>query len=142
MTNEQKEKVMLMRRQCYSYSEIADSVGVAKNTIKSFCQRNDLGERYVQNVKEKGSNACPQCGGPVEQTSRTKPRRFCSASCRQSWWNANLGLVNRKAVYRYQCKYCGKPFMAYGNRNRKYCCHSCYIAARFGGGVPNDSRAV
>ena len=63
MTNEQKEKVMLMRRQCYSYSEIADSVGVAKNTIKSFCQRNDLGERYVQNVKEKGSNACPQCGG-------------------------------------------------------------------------------
>ena len=40
MTNEQKEKVMLMRRQCYSYSEIADSVGVAKNTIKSFCQRN------------------------------------------------------------------------------------------------------
>ena len=60
MTNEQKEKVMLMRRQCYSYSEIADSVGVAKNTIKSFCQRNDLGERYVQNVKEKGSNVCPQ----------------------------------------------------------------------------------
>ena len=31
------------------------------------------------------------------------------------------------------CKQCGKPFTAYGNKGRKYCCHQCYIVDRFGG---------
>ena len=142
MTNEQRDKILAMRRQCFSYSAIAETVGLTKDTVKSFCQRNDLGERFVQQLTEKGKNICPQCGGLVDQTSRTKRKRFCSAACRQTWWNANPGLVNRKAVYKYQCANCGKPFLAYGNRNRKYCCHACYVTARFGGGMPNDARAV
>ena len=39
---------------------------------------------------------------------------------------------NRKAVYHFVCACCGEPFTAYGNENRKYCSHSCYIAGRFG----------
>ncbi|RXM53885.1 RNA polymerase subunit sigma-70, partial [Clostridium tetani] len=27
--------------------------------------------------------------------------------------------------------YCGKEFSAYGNKNRKYCSHNCYIRDRF-----------
>ena len=134
MTDMQREKILAMRRQYFSYTTIAEAVGMTKDAVKSFCQRNDLGERYVQRVAEKGSDVCPQCGGPVEQTSRTKRKRFCSAACRQAWWNANADLVRRKAVYEYTCARCGKPFAAYGNANRKYCCHACYTAARFGRG--------
>lgn len=27
--------------------------------------------------------------------------------------------------------YCGKAFVAYGNKDRKYCSHDCYIRDRF-----------
>lgn len=30
------------------------------------------------------------------------------------------------------CAHCGKPFTAYGNKERKYCSHNCYISDRFG----------
>ena len=42
--------------------------------------------------------------------------------------------VKQKAVYTFTCQECGKEFTAYGNAKRKYCSHSCYIAARFKGG--------
>ncbi len=139
MTNEQREKILVMRRQCYSYSEIAEAVGLKKEAVKSFCQRNNKGEQYVQSIMGKDKNVCPQCGRPVEQSRGSKRKRFCSAICRQTWWNANLCMVNRKAVYDYHCLNCGKPFMAYGNRHRKYCCHACYIRMRFGGDTANDT---
>ena len=139
MTDEQREKILTMRSQCFSYAAISEATGLPKPTVKSYCQRNDLGERYLLNITEREKNICPQCGGPVEQTSRTKPRRFCSSQCRQTWWNSNPGLVNRKAVYEFRCANCGKRFLAYGNRGRKYCSHACYVAMRFGGGAVDDA---
>ena len=44
-----------------------------------------------------------------------------------------MTMVKRKAIYEYTCPTCGSAFTAYGNRHRKYCCHECYIADRFGG---------
>lgn len=38
---------------------------------------------------------------------------------------------NEKAMYRLVCVHCGQEFVSYGNRNRKYCCHDCYIKDRF-----------
>ena len=38
-----------------------------------------------------------------------------------------------KAVYAYICPVCKKEFSVYGNANRKYCSHQCYVAGRFGG---------
>lgn len=43
-----------------------------------------------------------------------------------------LDIIYRKAVYAYTCAHCGKPFTAYGNKERKYCSHNCYISDRFG----------
>ena len=34
-------------------------------------------------------------------------------------------------TYIITCKQCGKKFTSYGNRNRKYCSHKCYIYHRF-----------
>ena len=136
MTTEEKARVFELRKLGCSYREIARQTGTQFNTIKSFCRRHDLGERYSRRIRSAEKNNCPQCGKPLDLCFRTKPRRFCSDACRQAWWNANRDLVNRKAIYEYHCEHCGKPFTAYGNANRKYCCHACYTAARFGKGAP------
>jgi hypothetical protein len=48
------------------------------------------------------------------------------------WWNSHQDTVKKKAVYHLICTTCSKPFDSYGNKNRRYCCHACYISDRFG----------
>lgn len=73
------------------------------------------------------------CGKPVRQNPGRKQKRFCSDICRNKWWNSHLDLVKRKANYEIVCLGCEKPFVVYGNANRKYCSHKCYVEHRFGG---------
>jgi endogenous inhibitor of DNA gyrase (YacG/DUF329 family) len=77
---------------------------------------------------------CKMCGSVIVQISGRKARKFCSDACRVEWWNSHRDQVVKKAVYEFNCPHCGETFTAYGNANRKYCSHACYIAARFGGG--------
>ena len=37
-----------------------------------------------------------------------------------------------KANYEFVCPNCKKHFVCYGNKNRKYCCHDCYLEDRYG----------
>jgi hypothetical protein len=30
------------------------------------------------------------------------------------------------------CACCGRCFDGYGHKNRKYCCHQCYVKKRYG----------
>jgi len=76
---------------------------------------------------------CLNCGKPVMQTPGRKEKKFCCDHCRNVWWNSHLSLVKRRAMYEFVCPGCGKTFYAYGNRNRKYCSHECYVQDRFGG---------
>lgn len=110
-----------LRKEGYSYKEIADALRISVNTVKSYCRRNGLTKTV-----EKKRTICINCGNEIEEG-----KRFCSSSCRQNWWNNNLDKVNRKAYYPFTCSYCNKPFNAYGNKNRKYCSHECYIKDRF-----------
>lgn len=126
MTNLQKEQIKAMRLQGIGYIKIGEALGISDNTVRSFCRRNGLGETSKNTV------ACKQCGRPVKVTPKQKPKKFCSDACRTAWWNSHLDCVARKAVYEYTCAHCGNSFTAYGNKNRKYCCHACYIADRFG----------
>ena len=127
MTNEQREAIVALRHQGYGYIKIGQKLGISDNTVRSFCRRNGLDSDTMTNTV-----ICKQCGKPIKIATGHKPRKFCSDACRTLWWNSHLDCVNRKAVYHFTCTYCGKPFSAYGNKNRKYCCHACYIAARFG----------
>ena len=119
MTDAQKSTVLTLRSKGMSFSKIAETVGLSVNTIKSFCSRH------------KGQ-FCLCCGEPITQPPRVRQKKFCSDKCRMKWWNAHIKDVNRKAMYDFICSNCGKPFQAYGNNHRKYCCHRCYILARFG----------
>ena len=127
-----KNRIRKLREENMSYSDIARLLDIKENTVKTFCRRNGLnGARALP--KTDSDHICPNCGKAVMQTPGRKPRRFCSSFCRNSWWNAHLDQVNRKANYEILCPGCGKTFISYGNRNRKYCSHACYIVHRFGG---------
>ena len=126
MTDLQKKTIRAMRLQGIGYVKIGEELGLSDNTVRSYCRRNGLCE------KVKNSVVCRQCGKPVKIVPKQKPRLFCSDLCRNAWWNSHPECVNRKAVYGYTCAHCGRSFTAYGNRKRKYCSHSCYIADRFG----------
>ena len=75
-----------------------------------------------------------------------RKKRFCSNECRRAWWSENRDKINMssEAQYKTTCEGCGKQFVAYGNPNRKYCSHECYINYRYWNGnrptVEKDSH--
>ena len=126
MTNEQKQRLICLRRGGAGYGQIAQGLGVSINTVKSFCRRHGL-------AAESHESVCEQCGIPVSQNPGRKRKRFCSDACRNKWWNSHLELVQRKSAHTFVCQNCGKEFTIYGDCRRKFCCHKCYIEYRFGG---------
>ncbi len=152
MTLFQKEQVRRMRHEGIGYSKIATCLSLSENTVKSYCKRNNLGSIAVVLIKERPEinevgAYCKNCGKTVEQKSNIKPRKFCSDKCRISWWNSHQDHVLKKAIYHLKCAACEKPFDSYGNKNRKYCTHACYIQGRFRTAKSearneNDPRAI
>lgn len=136
MTNEQKNQIRKLRSSGYGYATIAEALGLTKNQVSAFCRRNNIAGNIaeVHRAEQPDANCCRCCGKPITQTPGRKETKFCSDACRNKWWNAHLDQVDRKAVYEYTCKHCGRPFAAYGNSHRKYYSHDCYIRARFKGG--------
>lgn len=139
MNIQQKTEIASLRSKGYGYTKIAQVLGLSKNTVKSYCRRNNLsGEALLNGTDMLVPSYCLECGKPIVQTPGRKKKKFCSDECRHKWWNARPERIARKAVYSYTCAGCGKPFTAYGNSRRKYCCHACYIADRFKGGDGNE----
>jgi len=130
MTLAQKNTIKYMRLDGKSYGEIAKWLGLSINTVKSHCQRKKL--THTPKKLNANTSYCKQCGQEMEIIAKRKMKKFCSDKCRSIWWAANPELVKRKATYDFICVYCGGAFTAYGNNNRKYCNHACYIASRFG----------
>lgn len=117
MTDSQKHSIAALRQEGMSYNGIAKRTGISVNTVKSYCRRCSIkSEEHV----------CKQCGVSVAQNPGRREKKFCSAACRMKWWNSHTGLMKENAV----CAHCAKPF--HGRAGRKYCCHACYIAERFG----------
>jgi len=132
MTGTQKQNIQDMRRQGAAFSQIAASLGISVNTVKSFCRRNDLTacDASKETGNKENKEQCKQCGIKLNQIPRAKPKLFCCDSCRMAWWKANPAAVNRKAVYQFKCAVCGASFESYGNAHRKYCSRACFGAAR------------
>ena len=104
-----------------------------------------IGKRIQTQRLEKGitqeklaEHFCFYCGTAVTQNPGRKEKKFCSNKCRMKWWNAHFDKLNKKTMYPYICPHCGKAFEVYGNSQRKYCCHACYIADRFQGGEQHE----
>jgi protein-arginine kinase activator protein McsA len=126
MTNSNKAQIQQMRENGCSYAQIASALDMSINTVKSFWRREQEKKLY-----------CRNCGKRLEQIPKQKPRIFCSTPCRMNWWRHNRDKLAGKAYYHLTCQNCSAEFTCYGNKNRKYCSHNCYIQSRFGGrGVP------
>ena len=64
MTPDEKSRLTAMRIAGSSYTEIADMLGLSKNTVKTFCRRNGLAPE-VENTPVDDIPAerlCLQCG--------------------------------------------------------------------------------
>ena len=131
MTNEQKEKIRLFRSMGRGYTDIGNELGISKNTVKSFCRRNNLTSNNV--IITDAADRCRECGVAIIQKPKKKKRIFCCKTCREKWWKEHPERMNKKAIYKFTCAGCGKLFSVFGNSKRKYCSHECYINDRFGG---------
>jgi IS30 family transposase len=136
MTADEKIRVRQMRLEGITYAQISSSLNISENTIKSFCQRNKLPVGSIASLPDTrpdpmDNTICKQCGKRLKQNPKHKPKKFCSDICRNAWWKTHNEQVDKKAVYRFTCVFCGKAFESYGNRSRKYCDHTCYIKDRF-----------
>lgn len=133
MKAEEIEKLKMHRRQGYSYEKICKIINVSKSTVAAYCRRHDI--RPITHVKESRTTEqridenvfCKYCGSELIQSRKGKPKKFCSEACRRSWWKEHEQALNKKAYYFVTCKNCNKLFESYGNKNRKYCCHECYV---------------
>lgn len=131
MTDTQRNEIQRLRRSGIGYVKIAQELNLSANTVKSFCQRNPLSN----NQQISSPEICPQCGSQLPTGSSYKPRRFCSAECRTRYWSEHQTQIIRKTAVSSVCAACGKTFMDYANKNRKYCSHACYIDGRYKGGA-------
>ena len=133
MTDTQKEKIHKMRKLGMSYSKIASVLDISENTIKSYCRRNKLGVKKSIRITE-GKEiciTCKYCGKALIQKTKGQPKKFCTENCRRLWWKENESAYDKRAYYTIVCAKCGKKFQSYGNKNRKFCSHACYIDHRF-----------
>ena len=119
MTNEERIKVRELRQQNIPYFQIARETGLSINTIKSFCSRNGLVSLVKRDCK------CLNCGKTLRKT-KYKPRKFCSESCRNTWWNKRRYLRRNDNTIEYTCVICGEKFFDYRSEGRKYCSLECY----------------
>ena len=141
MNENEKNKIIKLRAAGAGYVKIAREMGMSVNTVKSFCRRKNINAETASDFSVKYSGettTCVNCGRVIQQIAKQKPRKYCCDQCRNQYWARNLDKVKRKAYYKLQCRHCGKEFQIYGDRNRKYCSHACYIADRFNGGVSHD----
>ena len=96
MTPNQKETIIRMRQSGTGYAAIAEKLGISKNTVKTFCRRNDLAGVGGKPADEK---PCLQCGKPVPQKPGRKQKKFCCDLCRSRYWDSHIEETKRSGAY-------------------------------------------
>lgn len=141
MTQKEREEVLRLRLEGKSYTQIAGIVRLSRNTVKSICQRMGIQPSETAGG-EPDSGHCKQCAAVLVQNATGKRRLFCSDLCRRTWWTQHQFNRSLKSAVKVKCAFCGRVFEDYEKNHRKYCCHACYIHARFGYKKTHDKRAV
>ena len=126
MTEQQKQRILQLRKQGATFSSIAEELSLSVNTVKSFFRRNIVNSRSTLPI-------CNYCGKPLIQPYGKKEKKYCSDKCRMLWWNAHRSDLKKKTVCTYVCAFCRKEFTSYKSTHRTYCSRDCYYKGRFGG---------
>ena len=138
MTNIQAKQIREFRMKGAGYKAIASVLGLSRDVVRNYCISHNLdgyAPEVALNMQEDNQNDdnCPFCKKIIKQPKMGRKRKFCSEKCRRLWWAEHPEAVNKNeaAFYKITCVYCGKEFVVYGNKKRKYCCHECYVHDRF-----------
>ncbi len=138
MTEKEKNQIIKMRKNGVGYQAIATALNLSRDRVRNFCKKRNMagfGAVFTLNDKEKTGEyeRCLNCYKHIRQPKQGRPKKFCSNECRREWWKSHPEEINKKetAQYRLKCAYCGEDFISYGNKDRKYCSHNCYIHQRF-----------
>ncbi len=120
-----------MRINGYGYKSIAASTGLSRDSVRYFCKSKGIDKNL--NNKDFIKDGCLLCGKKIQQPIKGRKKKFYTEVCRRQWWVEHADDLERReeATYKITCKKCGREFESYGNKNRKYCSHSCYIKDRF-----------
>ena len=81
MNIQQKTEIASLRSKGFGYAKIGWVLGLSKNTVKSYCQRNKLAGAAAERAGDKPTAAlsfCPECGKAIAQTPGRKAKKFCS----------------------------------------------------------------
>ena len=124
MTETEKLRIHKLRQEGLGYKKIAAALGLPVNSVKTHLRRHPIGEDAAAIP-----DFCERCGKPIIQAPHRKRKRFCSGSCRISWWNAHTDKGRKRTLYTFTCAYCGRSFQS-GAKGRRYCSRTCYAAAR------------
>ena len=129
MKPEMKNQLKQMRKEGYGYKRIAKELKLTLSVVRYACIK--MGEEDLL------EGHCEKCGLKIKSIKGKKRKRFCSNRCRWDWWNKHQKEVDKKAFYTHVCKWCNKEFTTYGNKNRVYCSHDCYIKFKLNKGEVN-----
>ena len=124
MTETEKLRIHKLRQEGLGYKKIAAALGLPVNSVKTYLRRHPIGEDAAAIP-----DFCEMCGKPIIQIPHRKHKRFCSDSCRISWWNAHPDKGGKRTLNTFTCIYCGRTFQS-GARDRRYCSRNCYAKAR------------
>ena len=123
MTESQKETIKVMRKSLLGYKKIAEKTGLSPSAIKAYCYRNGLNTEAIKN----SAGFCKNCGKPILEASKTRPRLFCCNECKSVWWNKrNFDHKKSQLIITLTCPICGKEYVDYGSAKRKYCSRICF----------------
>jgi len=126
MNQLQKDAIQKLRTDGFSYYQIASSLGISENTVKSYCRRNNLGGKAIAGKVDVRDDYCLQCGTTLKQNPGKKIKKFCSDNCRMAWWKDHPEVMRHRSIRQFTCKTCGQSFEGFGKRERKFCSRACY----------------
>ena len=136
MTERERIQILKRRSQGQSMEAIASSLGLNRNTVKSYCKREGITpildpDQKTNTTASPATGYCESCHKPIEHIPKQKPKRFCSDQCRYRWWGGHRKEHSTHKAKEHLCAYCKASF--HSPAKRKYCSHPCYIKARFRG---------
>ena len=107
MKNQDIIKLNDLRQQGKGAAEIAETLNLPLNTVKSYLRRHPEADT---------SRVCPQCGKPVVQKEGRKEKKFCSDKCRMTWWNSHQSEIKKRHITRWCASFAERSLKAMGTR--------------------------
>ena len=145
----EREKVRELRMREMGCAEIAGRLGIPEGTVILHCLKLGLPVtgpcRRIPLPKEdaawlryhrrepKYAN-CPVCGKKIIQPLIGRPKKFCSRTCKNKFWNDRWRAEKEKHGRQAVCENCGEIFYAVneGKKPQRFCCQDCYFEFRYG----------